>query len=46
MSDYERSLAFEGFCGPTARKPISNIRIDKFREGSGNQTRRFDNSFV
>jgi len=29
----ERPLAFEGFCGATAREPISNIRIDKFREG-------------
>jgi len=42
----ERSLAFEGFCRATARKPISNIRIDKFREGCRNQTRRFDSSFV
>ncbi len=42
----ERHLAFEGFSGATARKPISIIRIDKFREGCRNQTRRFDNSCV
>jgi len=42
----ERYLAFEGFCGATARESRSIIRIDKFREGCRNQTRRFDNSFV
>jgi hypothetical protein len=42
----ERLLAFEGLCGAADRKPTSNIRTDKFREGCRNRTRRFDNSFV
>jgi len=42
----ERFLAFEGLCGATPRNPVSNIRMDKLREGCRNQTRRFDNSFV
>ncbi len=28
----ERLLTVGGFCGTTARKPISNIRIDNFGE--------------
>jgi len=42
----ERSRAFECLCGATARKPTSNIGIDKFREECRNQTRCFDSSFV
>jgi hypothetical protein len=41
----ERWLS-RGFCGATARKPISHISMDSFREGCRNQTRCFANSFV
>ncbi len=42
----ERFLPVEGGRRAAVRKPISNIRIDNFREGRRNQARRLDNSFV